>query len=42
MMNLSEIFNPTFFIFLGILLLVVAVIVIYFESKMREQNHKIV
>jgi hypothetical protein len=27
--------------FLGILLLVVALVVVYFESKMRDQNHKI-
>jgi hypothetical protein len=27
--------------FLGILLLVVAIVVVYFESKMRDQNHKI-
>ena len=41
MPSLTEIFNPTFIIFLGILLLVVALLVVYFESKMREQNHKI-
>lgn len=41
MTSLTEIFNPTFIIFLGILLLVVALLVVYFESKMREQNHKI-
>jgi len=41
MASLTEIFNPTFFIFLGILVLVVALLVIYFESKIRDQNHKI-
>ena len=41
MTALTELFNPTFFMFLGILLLVVAIIVVYFESKAREQNHKI-
>jgi hypothetical protein len=41
MPSLIDIFNPSFFMFLGILVLVVALIVVYFESKMREQNHKI-
>jgi len=41
MVSLTELFNPTFFMFLGILVLVVALIVVYFETKMREQNHKI-
>jgi hypothetical protein len=41
MPSLSEIFNPTLIVFLGILLLVVALLVFYFESKTREQNHKI-
>lgn len=41
MASLTEIFNPTFLIFLGVLFLVVALLVVYFESKMREQNHKI-
>jgi len=40
-MNLTELFNPTFFVYLGILLLVVSIMVYYYESKMREQNHKI-
>lgn len=40
-MTLTDLFNPTFFMFLGILLLVAALIVIYFENKMRDQNHKI-
>lgn len=41
MPSLSELFTPTFLMFMGILLLVVAIVVVYFESKMRDQNHKI-
>ena len=41
MPSLSVLFNPTFLMFLGLLVLVVALLVVYFESKMREQNHKI-
>ena len=41
MLSLSELLTPTFLMFLGILLLVVALVVVYFESKMRDQNHKI-
>jgi hypothetical protein len=41
MASLVDLFNPTFLMFLGILVLVVALLVVYFESKMREQNHKI-
>ena len=41
MPSLTDLFNPTFLIFLGILMLVAALIVVYFESRMREQNHKI-
>ena len=37
----SDIFNPTFLMFLGILTIVLGLIIIYFESKLREQNHKI-
>lgn len=37
----TEIFNTSFFLILAILLLVVAGLIIYFESKAREQNHKI-
>ena len=40
-MALTDLFNPTFLMFLGILLLAVALLVVYFESKFREQNHKI-
>ena len=40
MPSLIDIFNPSFFMFLGILVLVAALLVVYFESKMREQNHK--
>jgi hypothetical protein len=41
MISLTDLFNPTFLLLLGILALVVGFIVLYFESKMREQNHKI-
>jgi len=41
MPSLVDLFNPTLLIFLGILVLVVALLVVYFESKMRDQNHKI-
>jgi hypothetical protein len=40
-MSLVDLFNPSFLMFLGILVLVVALLVVYFESKFREQNHKI-
>jgi len=40
MPSLVDIFNPSFFMFLGVLVLVAALLVVYFESKMREQNHK--
>jgi hypothetical protein len=38
---LADLFNPSFLIFLGILVLVAALLVVYMESKNREQNHKI-
>jgi len=41
MSSLIDLFNPSFLMFLGILVLVVALVVVYFESKVREQNHKI-
>lgn len=41
MTSLADIFNPSFFIILGIVVLLIALVVVYFESKMREQNHKI-
>ncbi len=41
MPSLADLFNPTFLMFLGILVLVAALLVVYFESKMRDQNHKI-
>jgi len=41
MASIVDLFNPTFLIFLGVLVLVVALLVVYFESKMRDQNHKI-
>ena len=40
-MALTDLFNSTFFMFLGILVLAVALLVVYFESKFRDQNHKI-
>ena len=38
---LSDILNPTLLIFLGITILIIALVIVYFEGKMREQNHKI-
>ena len=37
----NDFFTPTFLTFLGLLAIVLALIIIYFEGKMREQNHKI-
>lgn len=41
MSNASSIFNSTFFVFLGIIFLIAGLLIIYFENKSREQNHKI-
>lgn len=41
MASLADLFNPSFFIILGIVALLIALLVVFFESKMREQNHKI-
>ena len=41
MTSFADLFNPTFLIFLGIILLVTAILFLYFENKLREQNHKI-
>ena len=41
MASLTDLFNPTFLMFLGILLLAIALLALYFESKFRDQNHKI-
>lgn len=41
MNSFTDLFSPTFLMFLGIVVLVLALIIVYFESKMREQNHKI-
>ena len=41
MPSLADLFNPSFLMFLGILVLVAALLVVYIESKNREQNHKI-
>jgi hypothetical protein len=40
-MSLVDLFNPSFLMYLGILVLVIAGLIIYFETKLREQNHKI-
>ena len=42
MASLTDLFNPSFFIILGIVALLIALVVVYFESKLREQNHKMV
>ena len=36
-----DLLNPTFLIFLGIIVLLIALLALYFENKFREQNHKI-
>ena len=41
MASLADLFNPSFFIILGIVALLIALMIVYFETKMREQNHKI-
>lgn len=41
MISLTNLFNPTILLFLGIIILVVALLVMYYESRIREQNHKI-
>ena len=40
-MTVMDLLNPTFLIFLGIAVLLIALLTLYFESKLREQNHKI-
>jgi hypothetical protein len=40
MSTISDILNPTFLMCLGIILISIACLVIYFENKLREQNHK--
>ena len=40
-MTVMDLLNPTFLIFLGISVLLIALLTLYFESKLREQNHKI-
>ena len=39
-MAMTDIFNLSFFIILGIMVLFVSLLVVYFEAKMRTQNHK--
>lgn len=41
MSSLADLFSPTFLIFLGILVLAVALLVVYFENKIREQKHQL-
>ena len=41
MPSFADLFNPSFLMFLGILVLVISLLVVYFETKNREQNHKI-
>ena len=41
MSSIADLFSPTFLIFLGILILVACLLVVYFENKAREQNHRI-
>ena len=41
MPSLKDLFNPSVLLFLGILLIVVGGLIVYIESKSREQNHKI-
>ena len=39
-MSLLDVFNLSFVVYLGILILCVSLLFVYFESKLREQNHK--
>jgi hypothetical protein len=39
--SLSELFNPSYLLLLGIVILSIALLYLYFENKTREQNHKI-
>jgi hypothetical protein len=41
MSSLTELFSPSFFFFIGILLLAIALLSFYYESKFKEQNHKL-
>ena len=40
-MSLIDLFNPSVLMYLGVLILSISVLVVYFEGKFREQNHKI-
>ena len=40
-MTMTDCTNPTFLVTIGIIFLCLALLVVYFESKHREQNHKI-
>jgi hypothetical protein len=41
MSSFTDLLNPSFLIILGIMVLVISLLVVYFESKNREQTHKI-
>ena len=41
MTSFNDFFNTSFFMSLGISILLIAACIVYFESKMRDQNHKI-
>jgi hypothetical protein len=41
MSSFTDLLNPTFLIILGIMVLVISLLVVYFETKNREQTHKI-
>ena len=38
---LTQLFSPSFFLSLGVIVLATALLVLYYENKLREQNHKI-
>ena len=40
MTGLSDLFNTSFLMTLGIVILMIAALTAYFESKLRDQNHK--
>ena len=39
--SLNDIFTPSFFMTLGITVLLITACIVYFENKLREQNHKV-
>ena len=40
-MSFFDVFNLSFVVYLGILILCLSLLFVYFESKLREQNHKL-